>query len=155
KGYVSRANGQVDGTYTATYRITDLINKGYISARDGRGFLMDAGLEDFFWEVTWAEDYETADEELDDRLSDVQGYVIFIHGWTGNHKIFESLPGMIVRENRRLVAISVDHNGFGQSRFTNHSPTVEQCNPPAAMKTIQKWLDLIAIRRQPGDPNPK
>lgn len=155
KGYFSRSAGDVEGTYTALYRIKDLIAKGYISARDGQAFLIEAGLQDFLWEVTWAEDYETADEELDDRLRDVQGYAVFIHGWTGNHRIFEHLPGMVVRANRRLVSISVDHNGFGQSRFTSNTPTLESCNPPAAMKTIQKWIDLIGLRRQLGDPNPK
>lgn len=155
RGYYHRGIGEVEGTYVAHYRMSDLIAKGYISARDGKGFLLDAGLDDFLWEITWPEDYETADEDLEERILSAQGYAIFIHGWTGNHKIWEMLPGMVVRENRRLVSISIDHNGFGQSRFTSRTPALEDCNPPAAMRTIQSWVDLINIRRQQGDPNPK
>lgn len=149
-GYFRRGEGIVPGTYIAEYRLTDLMNKGHIDKRNGTQFLEDVGLTDFYWEITWPEDFDTPDDFLVDRIANVHGYAIFIHGWTGNHLIWEELPGMVVQSNRQLVGISVDHNGFGLSLFGDQSPSVETCNPPAAMKTIQKWIDLIKIRRQPG-----
>lgn len=152
-GYYERSAGIVDNTYSARYRLRDLMKKGLIDSEQGESFLSSAGLQDFMWEVTWPEDFETPDEYLVDRVNNVQGYVIFVHGWTGNHTIWEELPGMTVMANRRLVAISIDHNGFGDSVFSNNSPDEESCNPPAAMRTLQSWIDLLKIRRQPGSPN--
>ena len=149
-GYSRREPGETENTFSATYRMVDLIDKGYVDAEEGRAFLEEAGLNDFLWEVTWPEDFETPDEMLENRLRDVQGYAIFIHGWTGNHSIWEELPGLVVSANRRLVAISVDHNGFGQSSFVDNTPGLDSCNPPAAMRTIQRWVELLNLRRQPG-----
>jgi pimeloyl-ACP methyl ester carboxylesterase len=133
--------------------MSDLIRKGLMPG--GANLLSGAGLVDLVWRVTWAEDYFTADDELENRIANVQGYVIFVHGWTGNHTIWEDTPGMVVAENRRLVSISIDHNGFGGSVFARDTPDLEDCNPPAAMKVIEKWIDFLKIRRLPGDPNPK
>lgn len=155
RGYTQRAEGIVANTQTAKYSIVQLIQKGLISADDGHAMLKQSGLQDFVWQITWGEDYETPDEEIENRLLNVQGYVVFIHGWTGNHTIWEELPGMIVNANRRLVAISIDHNGFGQSEFTDHTPELSTCNPPAAMQTVQRFIDLIKLRRQPGENQPK
>jgi pimeloyl-ACP methyl ester carboxylesterase len=155
QGYSRRHEGEVPNTYVAEYRLTDLMNKGHINRSDGVDFLQQAGLTDFFWELTWPEDFETPDEYLVDTVGNAQGFAVFIHGWTGNHRIWEELPGLVVHENRQLVAISVDHNGFGQSPFKDTTPSLDECNPPAAMQTIQRWIDLIKIRRQPGDPRHK
>jgi pimeloyl-ACP methyl ester carboxylesterase len=154
-GYYERGEGRVPNTYIARYRLTDLMNKGYIDAEEGHNMLDESGIEDFLWELTWPEDFETPDEYLEDRINNVQGYAVFIHGWTGNHLIWEDLPGLVVSANRQLVALAVDHNGFGATVFTDKTPSLEECNPPAAMRTIQRWVDLIKIRRQPGMPNRK
>jgi pimeloyl-ACP methyl ester carboxylesterase len=131
------------------------MRKGYIPYQEGEYFLQQAGLKDFFWQMTWPEDFETPDELLITNLQQAQGYIVFIHGWTGNHHIWEDLPGMTVLENRRMIALSVDHNGFGASILNDHTPDLDACNPPAAMNTLQAWVDLIKIRRQPGDPTLK
>lgn len=149
RGYLSRA-GAASTIQSAVYSLKKLVNDGYISRRDENGLLVDSALSDIVFEVTWASDNDTPDEELEERLSNVDGYVIFVHGWTGNHTIFEELPGMLVSANRRLVAISIDHNGFGQSTFVS-DPQVETCNPPAAMRTLERWVNALKIRRQPGD----
>jgi hypothetical protein len=65
------------------------------------------------------------------------------------------MPAMVVTGNRRLVAISLDHNGFGGSVFIDATPSVESCNPPAAMRTIERWLEVVKLRRQPGERDPK
>ena len=149
-GYTRRSLGLMPGTYIAEYKLSDLMKKGYIDRRVGQEFLEDVGLLDFHWEITWPEDYDVPDEMLVDRLANVQGYVVWVHGWTGNMHIWEDLPARVVNKNRRLVSISIDHNGFGESIFENPTPDMETCNPPAAMRTLKKFIDLIKIRRQPG-----
>ena len=114
-GYSKKDIGRVANTYIAQYRLTELITKGYINRHDAQAFLDEAGLTDFQWEITWPEDYELPDEMLPNRIANVQGYVVWVHGWTGNMHIWEELPGMVVSENRQLVSIAIDHNGFGLS----------------------------------------
>lgn len=151
RGYVRRGEGTVSNTYVADYSLLELMRKGYIDVTEGQRLLSEAGLQDFFWQMTWPEDFETPDELLETNLRMAQGYAIFVHGWTGNHRIWEEMPGMTVLANRRLIALSVDHNGFGKSPHVDHTPELEVCNPPACMTTIQNWVDLLKIRRQPGD----
>ncbi len=155
KGFSKREPGSLPNTQTATYRMSDLLAKNAIDNTLGRSMLIDSGLTDMVWRVTWAEDYDVADEDLPGRFYDADGYVIFIHGWTGNHTVWEEMPEMIVRENRRLVALSLDHNGFGYSRFTNENPSLDSCCPPSAMSTVERWVNTLKIRRQPGDSNRK
>ncbi len=154
KGYTKRGQGELDNTYNATYSLRNLINAGYLSAQEGNNLLLDSGLEDMTWQITWAESYETFDEELESRLSDAEGFVVFVHGWTGTFAIWERLPELLAQANRRLISIAIDHNGFGGSRFVA-DPEVEACNPPAAMRTLQRLVDVLKIRRQLGDPNIK
>jgi pimeloyl-ACP methyl ester carboxylesterase len=149
-GYIKRATGRLPSTWTLYYSMRELMHRQLINRSDGEKFLKDAGLLDFYWEITFPEDFDMPDEMLVDRIAQVQGYVVFIHGWTGNHKIWEDLPSMVCSENRQLVSIAVDHNGFGGSAFEDVTPTLEHCNPPAAMITVQRWIDLMKLRRQPG-----
>ncbi len=150
-GYERRGEGVVPNTYTADYSLNHLMAKGYLDREGGRNLLNNGGVEDFFWQVTWPEDFETPDEYLQQTFINAQGYAVFVHGWTGNHRIWEELPGMVVRANRQLVAFSIDHNGFGRSVFGDKNPALDKCNPPAAMRTLQAWVDLIGLRRQPGE----
>jgi hypothetical protein len=155
RGFSQRSPGPVNNTQTASYKMTDVLAKGLLDPNVGRAVLHDSGLLDMVWQVTWSEDYENPDEELEQRFYEADGYVIFIHGWTGNHTIWEELPGMVVKGNRRLIAISVDHNGFGNSRFVEETPSLGSCCPPSAMATIDRWVNALKLRRQPGDPNRK
>jgi hypothetical protein len=155
RGHYRRGTGEVQDTQTALYRLSNLMDRGLIGVREGKALLSEAGLVDFVFRLTWAEDFDTPDELLERRLEECDGFVVFVHGWTGNHKIWEKLPGMVVTQNRQLVALSVDHNGFGNSRFFEAIPPTEQCNPPAAMRTLQKVVDLLHLRRQSGSPRPR
>ncbi len=155
KGYNARGEGPMPGTYSARYSLRALVEKGLLRSEEGNGLLMDADLLDFSWSLTWTDDTATLDDRLAERIGDVDGYVLFIHGWTGNQKIWEELPGMVVTQNRRLVAIAVDHNGFGETPFADRTPEFHECNPAGAMLVIEHWFDLLNLRRQPGDPRPK
>jgi len=151
QGYTRRYEGEVPNTYAADFSVKVLMEKGYLEPEATETFLEESGLEDFTWTVTWPEDYETPDEYLINTMQNAQGFAVFIHGWTGNRTIWEELPGMTVRANRQLVAIAIDHNGFGNSVFTDVTPELEDCNPPAAMNTIWRFIELMKLRRQPGE----
>jgi hypothetical protein len=155
RGHYRRGEGLEPNTQTALYRVSNLADRGLIGSKDGRDFLTAGGLVDFAFQLTWAEDFDTPDNLLERHLEEAEGFVVFIHGWTGNHRIWERLPSMVVAQNRKLVALAVDHNGFGRSRFQNNLPPIESCNPPAAMNTMQRFVDLMQLRRQPGDPKPR
>ena len=49
RGYVRRGVGDVPGTQTADYRLSDLVQRGFIAAKDGHGLLVAAGLSDLVW----------------------------------------------------------------------------------------------------------
>ena len=100
-GCFQRGNGDVPGTYTANYRLSDLIEQDLISSDAARQFLAAAGLVDCVWQMTWADDSLTPTEDLETRLASGHGYVIFIHGWTGNHTIWESIPSLVAANDRR------------------------------------------------------
>lgn len=151
RGYSRKAEGRMPNTYTLDYSLKDLMLKNLINRAEGEHFLNGAGVSDFFWQLTFPEDFDMPDELLVNRIGDVQGYVVFVHGWTGNYNIWEDLPAMVCSTNRQLVSIAIDHNGFGHSIFTDTTPSLDSCNPPAAMNTLQKWVDLLKIRRQSGE----
>lgn len=155
KHYTQRGPGEVADTWVADYHLSHLIKLNQIDRAAARSFLEDHGLRDFHWRITWPEDYEVDDDHLIQRLNNIEGYTIFVHGWTGNWRIWEDVPAMTVLSNRRLIAISVDHNGFGRSLFESSTPSLDQCNPPAAMSALQDWIDLLRIRRQPGETRQK
>lgn len=154
-GYTQRGKGRVGDTYILDYHLKKLIAEGWIDREAGMQLLQDAGLEDFHFQITFPEDFDMPDDMLVDRIANTQGYVIFVHGWTGNALIWEDLPGMLTLTNRQLVAISVDHNGFGDSTFADKTPELDTCNPPACMKTLEQWIDLMRLRRQIGEPRIK
>jgi hypothetical protein len=49
----------------------------------------------------------------------------------------------------------VDHNGFGATQFVDVTPDLALCSPVAAMHAIERWLEVLKLRRQPGDPKSK
>jgi hypothetical protein len=146
--------GALAETYVAHYTLKDLAERGVLDRGAVNGLLIDAGLEDFGWDVLWAADSSVLDADLPQLLSDVDGYVLFIHGWTGSRAIWEDLPASVVAADRRLVALIIDHNGFGASPFVD-TPGFDRCSPVAAMEVVERWIELLGLRRAPGDPRPK
>ncbi len=155
KAYRNRGAGPMPHTQSACYSLGDLAARGGLDRGEVNRMLLDTGLRDFTWYVAWADDQVTPDDELVERIVNADGYVVFIHGWTGSNMIWESLPVMIASANRRLIALVVDHNGFGETPFVKSMPDFDQCNPVAAMRAIERWFNLLRLRRQPGDPSPK
>jgi pimeloyl-ACP methyl ester carboxylesterase len=155
KGYTARGDGPTPRTQMAVYSVKGLAERGLISQNGASRLLVNADLIDFSFRLIWGEDYATPDEELPDRIGNVDGYAVFIHGWTGCHAIWEDMPGLLINRNRNLVSLLVDHNAFGDSPFSDRTPEYDECSPVAAMKVIEGVIELLAIRRQIGDPRPK
>lgn len=155
KGYTRRRPGPLRNTWVAEYHLTHLMRHGHMDPGEAQKFLQLSGLTEFRWEITWGDDFEVPEDLLPDRMANVPGYAIFIHGWTGNASIWEDLPALSVQSGTNLVSISIDHNGFGASAFQSQTPSLDACNPPAAMQVLQLWIDLIKIRRQPGQTQQK
>ncbi len=151
KGYNSRNSSPEFHAQNASYSLMTLAEKGMLKRDEVSGMLLDTGLRDFTWHITWAEDYDTTDDELEARIGEAEGYVVFIHGWTGSNVIWEDLPARIVARNRKLVALVVDHNGFGQTPFIHPTPDIVHCNPIGAMRAVESWFELLKLRRQPGE----
>src|SRR5258708_30259926 len=157
-GYRERRADPAGHTQSASYSLSSLMDKGLLQPDEVRGMLLNSGLRDFAWHMTWADDGTDSimsDEQLVERIVNAEGYVIFVHGWTGTHAIWEDLPARVVSQNKQLVALTVDHNGFGETPFVDLTPDVNQCNPIAAMRAVEHWLDLLRLRRQVGEGHSK
>ena len=150
----SRKAGSIPGTQTAAYSLRHLAEQGCLDSSAVSQMLRDSDLDDFHWHQVWADDHFTTDAELPDRLGNVDGYVIFFHGWTGSSAIWEDLPGLAVTRNPRLVSLIADHNGFGETRFATPTPDFAQCSPLGAMRAAERWIALLGLRRQCEDPAP-
>jgi pimeloyl-ACP methyl ester carboxylesterase len=154
-GYLSRRDGLIPGTQRAQYSLTDLAARGLLQRAQVNRMLMDSALLNFTWHLIWADESPTPDADLPRCVAGADGYVVFIHGWTGSNAIWEHLPSLVVQRNPRLVSLVVDHNGFGETPFATEMPDMGHCGPLAAMRAVERWLDLLQVRRQPGDPRPR
>lgn len=155
KGYTTRSAGPTPRTQRASYSLRTLAERGFLPQGEVTRMLLTADLQDFAWDVVWGEDYDTADDDLPDRIGNVEGYALWMHGWTGTRNIFEDMPGTVINRNRRLVSIMVDHNGFGLTPFADRTPEYDECSPAGAMRAIEGWSKLLNLRRGLGDPTPK
>jgi pimeloyl-ACP methyl ester carboxylesterase len=151
----SRQAGPVRGTQAAHYSLRHLAERGLLDRSAVNRMLLDSNLVDFHWHVIWAANGSTPDQDLEAAIGDVDGYVVFMHGWTGSSAIWEDLPGLVVARNPRLVSLVVDYNGFGETCFADPMPDFAQCSPIGAMRAVERWCELLGLRRQPGDPTPK
>lgn len=138
-------------THRVCYRLRHLADRALVKRRAAAGFLMAAGLSEFTWHVVWHAVDDSPAESLPQRLADAEGFVIFLHGWDGSHAIWEDLPEAVVSRQPGLIAFVLDHNGFGATPFIDPTPDVQTCNPPAAMRTLAAWIELLRLRSAPGD----
>jgi pimeloyl-ACP methyl ester carboxylesterase len=154
-GYSNRGPSAHPNTTQASYSIQALVDKKLIGANEGNGFLLDGDYNDFAWDMIWAEGAPIPDDQLPAMLEKASGIVIWIHGWTGCAGIWEDMPAAIVRSHPELISLVVDHNGFGRSRFADRTPEFDECSPPAVMANIERWVEMLGIRRQVGSTNLK
>jgi pimeloyl-ACP methyl ester carboxylesterase len=102
------------------------------------------GLRDLYWQTLYFK-YPDYDQGLAQAIADADGYVFFLHGWTGNHRIWEDMPGWLTSHHKNIVCFNLDVNGFGASPFIAETPTSEQCTPPAIIKAVEYWLEAIQL----------
>jgi pimeloyl-ACP methyl ester carboxylesterase len=152
---ISREAGSVPGTQAAHYSLCHLAERGYLDRSAVKQMLTGSMLSDFHWHQVWADDHFTSDDELPERIGNVDGYVVFLHGWTGSSAIWEDLPAMVAASNPRLVSLIVDHNGFGKTPFATPVPDFAHCSPIGAMRAAERWIELLGLRTHRGDPTPK
>jgi pimeloyl-ACP methyl ester carboxylesterase len=107
-------------------------------------FQRETGLADLYWQVLYYRSPGQA-QTMAETIQAADGYVFFMHGWSGSHRIWESLPLQLVIKYKRIVCFSLDINGFGRSPFRSDTPREDQCSPAAVMSAIEKWLTIIGL----------
>jgi pimeloyl-ACP methyl ester carboxylesterase len=112
------------------------------------------GLADLYWRALYYKPLDRS-QTLLQALAEGAGYVFFLHGWDGTHRIWEDLPIQLAAANRQIVCFSLDVNGFGLSPFINDTPTAEQCHPAALMTAIEFWLAALKLWPTPHRLNHK
>ncbi len=108
------------------------------------GFQQLTGLTDLYWRTMY---YQPSGRQipLAQALAEADGYVFFMHGWNGSHRIWESLPFRLTAKHKKIICFNLDVNGFGMSPFISSTPTPEQCSPPALMAAIEYWLTAMNL----------
>lgn len=102
------------------------------------------GLADMYWQVLY---YKFPDRKktFDEALREADGYVFFLHGWNGSHRIWENLPFQLTAKHKGLVCFNLDVNGFGLSPFIKDPPEAEQCSPAGLMAAVEHWMAAINL----------
>jgi len=146
-GYTAWLPERVPTIRRVGYTLVDLMRRGLISPRAVEDFQRETLLADVTWRVLWADTAPRSEaQSVVDALRNARGVVVFIHGWAGSGEIWEDLPSMVVQRNPRLVALVPDVNGFGGTPFSTPNPPFDKCDPPANMRAIELWLDILGIR---------
>ena len=107
-------------------------------------FQQATGLANFYWETTYYQ-HPYHRRSLQQALAEAEGYLFFMHGWTGSRRIWEKLPIQLAVKNKRLVCFNLDVNGFGNSPFLEETPSAEQCSPAALISAVDHWLRAINL----------
>jgi pimeloyl-ACP methyl ester carboxylesterase len=127
------------------FHLSNLVRQnGWVDATGLEQFRQHTGLVDLYWRALYYK-YPNPHKTLAQALAEADGYVFFIHGWDGSHRIWEDLPLRLTVAHKRIVCFNLDVNGFGLSPFTNGIPTAEQCNPAALMAAVELWLSLLKL----------
>jgi pimeloyl-ACP methyl ester carboxylesterase len=135
------------GVQRLTYRLSNLAKQKCISIKAFSEFREATGLADFAWRLFYSTRGWGKRINCQQALVRSQGVVVFIHGWSGSGAIWEDLPAKVCQSNHRLVCLVPDVNGFGGSPFVEaEMPLVELCDPPACMRAVELWLELLKLR---------
>ncbi|HEX9922316.1 MAG TPA: alpha/beta hydrolase, partial [Anaerolineae bacterium] len=102
------------------------------------------GLADLYWQALYYKS-DDPDSTLAGAINEVDGYVFFLHGWSGSHRIWENLPIELTARSRRIVCFNLDVNGFGLSPFLKDPPDADRCSPKALMAAVEHWLAAIHL----------
>lgn len=107
-------------------------------------FRQQTGLVDLYWRAMYSK-FPDHGKTLAQALIEADGYVFFLHGWDGTHRIWENLPVRLAAAHKSLVCFNLDVNGFGLSPFISDTPVAEQCSPAALIAAIELWLSTLKL----------
>ncbi len=107
-------------------------------------FYQQTGLADLYWQTSYYEPPGTT-LTLSEAVKQAEGYVIFMHGWDGSHRIWEDLPMLLALKHRQVVCFALDVNGFGRSPFLSDLPKPEHCSPAGLMTAVERWMNAINL----------
>jgi pimeloyl-ACP methyl ester carboxylesterase len=129
------------------FALSGLADRGLLTTRQLADFQDETGLADLAWRVSWHRSaLVEAKGDYRSLLRRTQGFVIFMHGWSASGQMWEHLPELTCAANPRLVALTPDLNGFGNTPFLAEVPTVEQCDPSAVMHAVTYWVEILGLR---------
>lgn len=134
------------GIYSAAYTLKNLSDRGVISTEKSEYFHRTTRLKDFFWRTYWSRGDLITAGGRSEFLRKTDAAVVFMHGWDGSEAIWENLPARLCAEERNLLVLAPDVNGFGRSPFlTPDKLDFRECDPAADMRAVETWLDVIGI----------
>jgi pimeloyl-ACP methyl ester carboxylesterase len=141
---------KTEGIVSATFDLQNLIGRGLLSEKVLKSFTEETGLRNFSWRMFHHERFFRKSTPRREVLKRAQGFVVFMHGWDGSGAVWEDLPAMVCNNAPRLVSLVPDINGFGGSPFELEVPGPSQCDPPACMRAVERWLDILKLKSRPG-----
>lgn len=116
-------------------------------------FQNQTGLADLFWKTIYHQaPGDLGKDAAAQAVAEAEGYLFFMHGWNGSHRIWEKLPYELAAQNPRVVCFNFDLNGFGRSPFISPTPSSEHSSPAAIMAAVEYWL---AASNLWPNPNPQ
>lgn len=135
---------------TESFLLSELVHNKLLAQNVTlESFQQETGLADFYWETAYYQ-HPYHRRTLSQALAEAEGYVFFLHGWTGSHRIWEKLPIQLAVKNKQLVCFNLDVNGFGDSPFLAETPTPDQCSPSALITAVDHWLRAIHLWPDPS-----
>jgi pimeloyl-ACP methyl ester carboxylesterase len=134
------------GVYSATYSLAELSKRKIIKPDKFIAFQQKTHLNDLYWRSYWTRGDIVSAGGRREFSSKTSAVVVFMHGWDGSHSIWENLPARLCQQERNLLILSADVNGFGQSTFQDPDRLeLVNCAPKAAMRAVEQWLQLLGI----------
>ncbi|MDM8526781.1 hypothetical protein QUF58_01105 [Anaerolineales bacterium HSG24] len=131
---------------TESFRLSELATRQLLIAPNAFAeFQQQTNLADFFWQTTYTQTI-LSDAPFNHLARSVDGFVIFLHGWDGSHRIWEDLPARLTECLPNVVCLNADANGFNGTFFLNNTPTPpEKASLLNAMIAVEKWLEIIGL----------
>ncbi|MBL7162879.1 MAG: alpha/beta hydrolase [Anaerolineales bacterium] len=134
------------GIYSATYTFKELSQRGVIPSDKTKYFHQTTHLRDFFWRAYWSRGDIIAAGGRAGFLRKTDAVVVFMHGWDASEAIWENLPARLCADERNLLVLVPDVNGFGRSPFlTPENMDFDECDPAADMRAVETWLEVLGI----------
>ncbi len=149
EGPKTQRKEKLKGIVSARFDLQNLVGTGFLGKKGLNAFRQETGLRNFSWRVFHHARFFGKSTPRREVLKRAQGFVVFLHGWDGSGAVWEDLPALVCHSSPRLVSLVPDINGFGASPFGAEIPDPSQCDPPACMRAVERWLDTVKLRSAP------